>query len=105
MVGILHKFKLIDKRTFKLPPDNNYSITHLATVKWNMREFVYLRINQTGQTYIEEVVLKPAFSGGKMIAKYELIEDDNLWQDLAGFLAENGLTDMDLPYTNPFKQE
>ena len=103
MAGIVHEFELIDSRTYKLPSDNGYGITHIATVKWNMREFVYFRIDQTGQTYIEEIILKPTFSNGKMTAKYTLIEDDNLWQDLAGFLTDKGLTNMNFPYINPFK--
>jgi hypothetical protein len=103
MVDIVHEFKLINTRTFGLPPDNGVYATHLATVMWGMREFVYFRIDSTGQTYIEEVILRPNYAlGGKIIAKYKLIEDDDLWQDLAEFLREKGLTEMKLPYKNPF---
>ncbi len=106
MATTIRKFELIDSRTFKLPRDALASVTatHLATVKWGMREFVYFRIDQTGQTYIEEVILRPTARGGKIVAKYELIEDDNLWRDLAGFLEEKGLTQMRLPqeYHNPY---
>jgi hypothetical protein len=104
MVGQLHKFELIDSRTFGLPRDPTAAVsaTHLATIKWGLREFVYFRIDQTGQTYIEEVILKPTVRGGKITAKYQLIEDDNLWRDLAGFLERKGLTKMRLPYHNPY---
>ena len=103
MTGILHKFELIDSRTFRLPPDNGYSPTHLATIRWSMREFVYFRIDQTGQTYIEEVILKPTATGGKVTAKYRYIDEDNLWRDLAEFLRSKGITGMTLGYVNPFK--
>lgn len=103
MVGTIHRFELIDARTFGLPPDNGVRATHLATVKWGLREFVYFRIDQTGQTYIEEVILRPTAHGGKITAKYQLIEDDNLWQGLAAFLTEKGLTQIRLPYHNPYK--
>jgi hypothetical protein len=103
MIGILHKFELTDNRTFKLPSDNGFNITHLATIKWKLREFVYFRIDQTSQTYIEEVILKPTAFGGNITAVYQRLDDDNLWRDLAEFLTEKGLTNMSLPYLNPYK--
>jgi hypothetical protein len=104
MVGVLRKFELINTMQFKLPrdPDTGNVATHLATIQWGMREFIYFRLDSTGQTFIEEVILRPTVNKGKIVAKYLLIEDDNLWHDLAGFLTEKGLTDMKFPYHNPF---
>jgi hypothetical protein len=102
MISTLHKFELIDTRSFRLPNEDGVMATHLATILWGMREFVYFRVDSTGKTYIEEVILKPTVQDSKIVAKYQLIEDDNLWQDLAGFLAEKGLTEIKLPYYNPF---
>ena len=102
MIGTVHRFEVIDSRTYKLPPDNGVQATHMASIKWGMREFVYFRIDSTGQTYIEEIILRPTIKGGRIVAKYQRIDDDNLWKDLAMFITENGFTDMKLPYQNPF---
>ncbi len=105
MTGIIHKFELINSKSFKLPrcPVSGNIATHLATIKWGMREFVYFRLDLTGQTYIEEIILKPTAYNGKITAKYERVEDDNLWRDLAEFLKKHGLTNMSLAYHNPYK--
>ena len=98
MANIVRKFELIDQRTYYLPSDNNHTVTHLATVRWGMREFVYFRL-EDGRTFIEEVVLKPSYINNKMVAKYKLVEDNELWLGLANFLEEQGLTQMRPPPT------
>jgi len=106
MTNTVRKFELIDSRRFGLPADNGVNVTHLATIRWGkFREFVYFMIDSTGQTYIEEVVLRPSYTNGKLIAKYKYIDDDSLWNALAEFLKENGITDMKPPYYNPYKEK
>jgi hypothetical protein len=102
MTGIVHDFEIVDSRTFYLPPDNGVQATHLATIKWKLREFIYFRIDSTGQTYIEEVILRPTYKNRRIIAQYRRIDDDTLWNDLAAFLTNKGFTNMKLPYSNPF---
>lgn len=102
MVNVVHKFELVDARIFELPQQDNIGATHLATIKWNLREFVYFRVGSTGATYIEEVILTPTYSNGKLTAKFALIEDNELWEALANFLQEKGITDMTRGYKNPF---
>lgn len=97
MIGIVHPFELIDSRTFGLPLSNGHLPTHLATVKWGLREFIYYRL-EDGQTYIEEIIARPTLKDGKIVAYYKFIDDDNLWQALANFLQEKGLTDMATPF-------
>lgn len=53
---------------------------HLATIHYGLREFIYFVDRQTQQSYIEEI------TGGSL----SVIEDDNLWNDLAMHLKEHG---------------
>jgi hypothetical protein len=55
---------------------------HLATIHRNLREYMYFMDERNGQTYIEEI------TGGQL----ELIKDDELWQALANFIQEKGLS-------------
>jgi hypothetical protein len=49
---------------------------------------------KTSLTYIEEVVLESNDLANKVWANFKQIEDDNLWNDLGGFVAEKKLIDM-----------
>jgi len=100
MVATLHKFELIDSQQFKLPADNGIVATHLATLRWGLREFVFFVIDYTGKSYIEEVLLAPSYTNGKLTAKYGYVEDNELWQGLGNFLKEKGITGLPFPCSN-----
>jgi len=77
------RFKILNKNKYPLPGTNGQWI-HLASIQYGLREFIYFLNRGTQKTYIEEI------TGGKL----EVIDDDNLWNDLAMTLKEAGLDKM-----------
>lgn len=74
------RFQIKDKTKYPLPGTNGRFI-HLATILYSVREFIYFVDKNTQQSYIEEI------TGGSL----RTIDDDNLWNDLAQTLKEQGL--------------
>jgi len=75
------RFIIINKKTFPLPGTRG-RFTHLATIQYGIREFMYFKDKLEHRVYIEEI------TGGHL----ERIEDDSLWNSLKEFLDEKGLT-------------
>lgn len=75
------RFILADERDFYLPGTNK-TWSHIATIHYSTREFMYFRSNIDGQTYVEEI------TGGHL----SMIDDDELWFSLTAFLEEKGKT-------------
>jgi hypothetical protein len=74
------RIKIADRNRYPLP-NTKGQFTHLATIHYGIREFIYFVDRVTQKSYIEEI------TGGTLRA----IDDDNLWNDLAQSLKENGL--------------
>lgn len=77
------RIKIADKNKYPLPKTNGRFI-HIATMHYGLREFIYFVDKATQQSYIEEI------TGGTL----QIIEDDNLWNDLAQTLKEHKLDHM-----------
>ena len=75
--------KLLNTNRFYLAGTNKHFV-HLATVTYNIREFMCFVDTISQKVYIEEI------SGGHL----EFIEDDSLAQALASFLTEAKILDM-----------
>lgn len=73
--------QILNSKRFPLRGTNGRFV-HLATLGWNLREFLCFLDTKTGQVYIEEI------TGGHL----EYIQDESLWEALALFAREKGLT-------------
>tara|TARA_R110002020_G_scaffold268819_3_gene484061 strand:+ start:16950 stop:17204 length:255 start_codon:yes stop_codon:yes gene_type:complete len=70
-------FKLADTNRYYLP-NTKGQFTHLATVHYGVREFIYFADNIKMQSWVEEI------TGGGL----REIEDDELWNTICAFLKE-----------------
>lgn len=78
---LIGRLRILSAKPFPLPGTNN-KFTHLATITDGLREFIYIKEEATLTTYIEEI------TGGRL----NIINDDELWKEIAALLGETGLT-------------
>lgn len=89
------RFQLKNSNLFLVP--GNKHMLHLGTIGYGLREFIVMaciRGPQSGQVYIEEVVLNTVDFSQDVFANCKFIEDDNLAFDLAKYAEEQGITDV-----------
>jgi hypothetical protein len=93
----LPKFEITSSKEYYLPFNGfDQKWSHLATIKYGKRTFMYFRHNIGAfMTYIEEI------TDGWLDPKR--IEDGKLWQELLDFLGTKKLTQIGIP--EGFKSE
>lgn len=89
------RFRVKNSNQFPLP--GNPHMLHLGTIGYGLREFLVMVCTHgsyKGNCYIEEVVLNTIDFDEDVYANCKFIDDENLAQDLAAFVEEQGLTDI-----------
>lgn len=86
-------FKVKNSNIFPMPGGNEHMI-HMATIGMGLREFIVMVDRRTQKAYIEEAVLTSVNWKEDVTAHCKFIDDDNLAEDLAAFVEEQGLLDM-----------
>lgn len=96
------RFYLKNTDTFPLPngfpTPTGDCFLHLATIGYGLREFIAfacVRGPSQGQAYIEEAVLVSNSNNQEVAANLTRIKDENLKYDLAQWLEDKQLLDME----------
>lgn len=76
-------------------PGGNSHMMHIATIGMGLREFIVMMDRGTSKTYIEEVVLNSMSYKDDVTANCKFIEDDSLAEDLANFVFDKKILDME----------